>query len=91
MHLHVFMAREIGLNPNKLGIIVPNSQELRKSSLTDFIEDIYERRFVLACPKNVFTIRQAATNIQKKLERRTKHEEERKIAKVDEALSEGAK
>ena len=91
-HLHVFMAREIGLNPNKLGSIAPNPHELWKSSLPDFIENIYEKRFGLARPENVLTIEQVAANIQKKkLERKTRREEERKIAKVEEDVAEEAK
>ncbi len=82
-HLHVFIAREIGLNKNKSGRIAPNPQEQWKSSLTDFIEELYVKRFGLARPENVLKIGQVAANIQKKkLERKTRREEERKIASV---------
>lgn len=36
-HLHVQMARELGLNPNKLGKIASHRQELWKAPLPDFI------------------------------------------------------
>lgn len=42
---HVRMARELGLNPKKLGKIDNHRQEPWKAPLPQFIEDLYARRF----------------------------------------------
>jgi hypothetical protein len=42
---HVQMARELGLNPDKLGKIDNNKQEKWKAPLSQFIEEIYYKRF----------------------------------------------
>ena len=41
----VQMARELGLNPKKLGKIDNHRQEPWKAPLPQFIEDLYARRF----------------------------------------------
>jgi hypothetical protein len=41
----VRMARELGLNPKKLGKIDNHGQEPWKTPLPQFIEDLYARRF----------------------------------------------
>lgn len=43
--LHVQMARELALNPDKLGKIDNHDQELWKAPLPQFIEHIYYKRF----------------------------------------------
>lgn len=42
---HVQMARELGLNPDKLGKIDNHEQEPWKAPLPQFIEDVYSKRF----------------------------------------------
>lgn len=42
---HVQMARELGLNPKKLGKIGNHRQEPWKAPLPEFIEQIYAKRF----------------------------------------------
>ena len=42
---HVQMARELGLNPDKLGKIDNHRQETWKAPLPQFIEDIYFKHF----------------------------------------------
>ena len=44
-HAQVQMARELGMNPNKLGKLANHRQEPWKLSLPDFIARIYVRRF----------------------------------------------
>ena len=39
------MARELGLNPRKLGSLANHRQESWKAPLPDFIEDMYRKRF----------------------------------------------
>ncbi|MPZ33546.1 MAG: hypothetical protein GEV13_21560 [Rhodospirillales bacterium] len=43
--LHVQMARELGLNPNKLGKIANHRQQSWKAPLPDFITRCYVKRF----------------------------------------------
>ena len=47
---HVQMARELGLNPDKLGKIDNHKQERWKEPLPQFIEDIYFKRFKREAP-----------------------------------------
>jgi hypothetical protein len=42
---HMKMARELGLNPRKLGSLANHRQESWKAPLPDFIEDMYRKRF----------------------------------------------
>ncbi len=41
----VKMARELGMNPKKLGGMANHKQERWKAPLPQFIEELYERRF----------------------------------------------
>jgi hypothetical protein len=43
--MHVQMARELGLNPNKLGKLANHRQEPWKAPLPDFITRCYVKRF----------------------------------------------
>ena len=42
---HLNMARELGLNPNKLGSLDNHHQEPWKLPLGEFIEELYAKRF----------------------------------------------
>jgi len=55
-HAQIQMARELGLNPRKLGSLSNNDQEPWKAPLGDFIEQIYERRFKKSEPDTVRSI-----------------------------------
>jgi hypothetical protein len=65
-HAHVQMARELGLNPHKLGKIANNKQEPWKSPLPDFIEDLYLKRFGKSRPAVVKSIEQLEAERQGK-------------------------
>ena len=54
------MARELGLNPRKFGSLANNDQEKWKSSLPQFIEDLYFERFGTDRPQVVRTIEEVA-------------------------------
>ena len=54
---HVQMARELGLNPDKLGKIDNHKQEKWKSPLPQFIEEIYFKRFKKSEPAVVKSIK----------------------------------
>jgi hypothetical protein len=43
--MHIQMARELGMNPKKFGGLANHKQEKWKSPLTDFIEELYRKRF----------------------------------------------
>lgn len=59
-HAHVQMARELGLNPKKLGKIDNHKQEPWKAPLPQFIEHLYRRRFKRDAPANVRSIEDVA-------------------------------
>ena len=55
-HAHVQMARELGLNPKKLGKIDNHDQERWKAPLPEFIERIDFKRFNKLRPDVVLSI-----------------------------------
>jgi hypothetical protein len=70
-HAHVQMARELGMNPKKLGSIDNHDQEPWKEPLPQFIEHLYQKRFGRERPEIVVPIEQHARQlVQKKAERR---------------------
>jgi hypothetical protein len=44
-HIHIQMARELGMNPKKFGSIANHEQEQWKLPLAEFIEQCYSQRF----------------------------------------------
>ena len=54
----VQMARELGLNPDKLGKIDNHKQEAWKAPLPQFIESIYFKRFKRENPETVKPLKQ---------------------------------
>jgi hypothetical protein len=72
-HEHVQMARELGMNPAKLGGIDNHRQEPWKLPLTEFIEHLYEKRFGKTRPDVVMTIEERArASAAKEAERKAK-------------------
>ena len=59
-HAHVQMARELGMNPRKLGKINNHDQEPWKTPLPRFIEELYRERFGKPRPELVLSIEQRA-------------------------------
>ena len=59
-HAHVQMARELGMNPQKLGKIDNHRQEPWKMPLPHFIEHLYEKRFGKTRPDVVVTVEEVA-------------------------------
>lgn len=55
---HVQMARELGLNPDKLGKIDNHRQEPWKAPLPEFIEEIFYKRFKKERPDVVKPLKQ---------------------------------
>ena len=52
-HAQVQMARDLGLNPRKLGSLANHKQEPWKAPLPIFIEQIYRKRFGKTQPDRV--------------------------------------
>jgi hypothetical protein len=57
---HVQMARELGMNPKKLGKMDNHRQEPWKAPLPEFIERLYEKRFGRTRPESVVSIEDGA-------------------------------
>lgn len=84
-HAHVQKARELGMNPKKLGSLDNHRQEPWKLPLQEFIEQLYEKRFGRVRPPLVLSIEERAKKQAEKLaaekaakaERRARMQEER--------------
>ena len=75
----VQMARELGLNPDKLGKIDNHQQETWKAPLPQFIESIYFKRFKRENPETVKPLKQIMTEMEvKEKQQKAKKEERRK-------------
>ena len=72
-HAHVQMARELGMNPRRLGSKANHKQEPWKLPLPEFIEELYFKRFGKARPDNVRSIEQMVQDKkQKQAERKAR-------------------
>jgi hypothetical protein len=65
-HAQVQMARELGLNPKKLGGIANHDQERWKIPLPQYIEHLYEKRFKKKQPDDVRPLEERETEKRKK-------------------------
>ena len=65
-HEHVQMARELGMNPKKLGKLDNHDQEPWKLPLPEFLAKIYSKRFGKARPDAVRSIEETAAAKQAK-------------------------
>jgi hypothetical protein len=87
-HAHVQMARELGLNPKKLGSIDNHDQEPWKLPLPEFIAHLYLERFGRERPAVVVSIEQRARQVeQKKAERKAARAARRIEATVNDGRS----
>jgi hypothetical protein len=59
-HAHVQMARELGMNPKKLGKLDNHDQEPWKAPLPQFIEHLYLKRFGRERPEVGMSIEERA-------------------------------
>src|SRR5262245_27955290 len=59
-HAHVQMARELGMNPRRLGKLDNHDQEPWKAPLPQFIEQLYLARFGRDRPEVVISVEQRA-------------------------------
>lgn len=64
----VQMARELGMNPAKLGKIDNHNQEPWKAPLPEYIERLYRKQFGKPCPDHVLSIEERCRLEQEKKE-----------------------
>lgn len=77
-HAHVQMARELGMNPTKLGSLDNHRQQSWKQPLPQFLESLYEKRFGRARPEVVVSLEErAATQAKRQAEKRTDRQRRR--------------
>ncbi len=82
-HAHVQMARELGMNPKKLGGLDNHKQEPWKAPLPEFIQSLYEKRFGREWPAEVRSIEEIAkAKADKKAIRKAAKVERKKIEVV---------
>ncbi|HKV07134.1 MAG TPA: hypothetical protein VJ725_03285 [Thermoanaerobaculia bacterium] len=65
-YAHVQMARELGMNPKKLGKIDNHRQEPWKAPLPEFLENLYFKRFGKERPDVVLSIEEVARRQEEK-------------------------
>jgi len=74
-HAHVQMARELGMNPTKLGSLDNHRQQPWKQPLPQFIESLYEKRFGRARPEVVVSLEErAATQAKRQAAKRAERQ-----------------
>jgi len=74
-HTQIQMARELGLNPKKFGSLGNTKEQQWKLPLTEFIEEIYFKRFKKRTPENVKSIEQMVKDKARKKVESKKHKE----------------
>jgi hypothetical protein len=79
-HAHVQMARELGMNPKKLGKLDNHRQEPWKAPLPQFIEHLYVKRFGKERPEVVMSIEERA---RAKEAKRTARKEARRRSRTE--------
>jgi hypothetical protein len=76
------MARELGLNPDKLGKIDNHKQETWKVPLPEYIEELYFKHFKRESPVVVKSIKDAKAAEKAKKERQKMAKEQRRKEKA---------
>jgi len=79
---HVQMARELGLDPRRLGKIDNHRQEPWKAPLPDFIESLYEKRFGRRRPPEVLSLEELARQRARKTQARREAKQKRRLART---------
>lgn len=77
-HAHIRMARELGMNPKKLGKLANNKQEPWKAPLPIFIEGCYFKRFAKERPEQVRSIEELLKEVERRKETRRLRKELRR-------------
>ena len=79
-HAHIQMARELGMNPDKLGKLANHRAEPWKAPLPTFIADCYFSRFGKSMPDDVRSIEQIAAAKMAKRHARRAAKQARRVA-----------
>ena len=82
-HAQVQMARELGMNPKKLGGLDNRDQEPWKTPLAEYIEHLYHRSFGKAQPDVIQSIEEKWARDQEKKARRREAKLKRRPAEGD--------
>ena len=83
-HAQVQMARELGMNPKKLGGKANHKQEPWKMPLPQFIEHLYFKRFNKERPGQVRSIEEILKDQEAKKEERRQRKKEKREAQEQE-------
>src|SRR6266542_1993043 len=83
-HAHVQMARELGMNPKKLGKLDNHEQEQWKAPLPELIEHLYFKRFGRERPDQVASIEEKARSDAAKKAAKREAKRQRRETTVDE-------
>jgi hypothetical protein len=67
------MARELGMNPQKLGKLDNHRQEKWKAPLPQFIEHLYFKRFGKTQPERVLSLEERAKEIEQRRQEKREH------------------
>ena len=86
---HVQMARELGLNTDKLGKIDNHRQEPWKAPLPEFIEEIFYKRFKKERPDVVKPLKQILKEQEIKTKTKKKEKEIRRKEREQEQINNG--
>ena len=74
------MARELGMNPKKLGSLANHDQEPWKMPLPEYIEHLYEKRFGRTRPESVMSIEERARLQERKKAARREAKRRRRLS-----------
>ncbi len=75
----VQMARELGMNPKKLGGMDNHRQEPWKMPLPEFIGYLYEKRFRKVRPETILSIEELVKQDQKKRAEKTERKRQKRL------------
>ncbi len=78
-HAQVQMARELGMNPQKLGGMTNHRQEPWKMPLPAYIEHLYEKRFGKPRPDRILSIEDLFKLDQQKRAGRAERKRQRRL------------
>ena len=79
------MARELGMNPRKLGRLDNHDQEPWKLPLRQYVERLYRKRFGRDAPEVVRSIEEIARRDAEKKARKREAKEQRRRVQTDTA------
>ena len=89
-HAQVQMARELRMNPKKLGGLANHKQEPWKSPLPQFIEEQYSSRFSRSAPERVISLEDRARELQEKKRQRRELRAKERDSKEDSSSEPGS-